>query len=77
MTLSDLQAIVSILGIVILAFIGYFVRRLDVRLDRHEDSAAKAFERLIKVEAWQASSCERLTRIEEKMDQFMEKHRQG
>ena len=73
MTLPDLQAIVSVLGVVILAFIGYFVRRLDVRLDRHEDRAAAAFERLVKVEAWQASSCERLGQIEEKMDRFLEK----
>ena len=73
MTLPDLQAIVSILGVVILSFIGYFVRRLDIRLDRHEDRAAVAFERLIKVEAWQASSCERLGQIEEKMERLLEK----
>ena len=73
MTLPDLQAIVSVLGVVILAFIGYFVRRLDLRLDRHEDRAAVAFERLVKVEIWQEASCGRLTQIEEKMDRLLEK----
>mgnify|MGYP001571968443 CR=1 FL=1 len=73
MTLPDLQAIVSILGVVILSFCGYFVRRVVIRLDRHEDRAAVAFERLIKVEAWQASSCERLGQIEEKMERLLDK----
>lgn len=68
-----LYGIIQALSLLVLGFIAYFVRRLDLRLDRHEAKAGNAFERLIGVEIRQETMRTQLERIEEKLDGFRER----
>ena len=55
---------------IIVSLIGYYVRRLEKRLDREESMTQIAIARLAVLEAWHKSTHQRLARLEETLNGF-------